>query len=466
MKKQKRLWGIIGAVCAVCITGIGSIALLCFSGGREHQEWREIKEIERLRNAYVFQDCPEVLALPERTEEQIAHYAELKKRYYPKFMPTGVEVNFFEDPKLPSLEGICGNREICAVVTVTEGYERMPQRELCSAYQEQFGDPGAEVLSQEQVLRLLEAEPGLMWRLEYERELFEVDVEEYLYDRTGCYLDHLTIQPASKFLGGYGHIPAYQGLRMVVFLQVEAFDYCSTDLAWSYILTEDGCVVPMTEEFGNYKEDYQELRQRVEEAETSGNGQTGGSGQEENGRTRQAEDYREMVEFGGCRLAEYAEAVKLANRNWEKREKRDQAIYDYLNQRLVPEVVKFNGSKISSAWRLLMEKKGKKREAYRLVAVVEDIWVDEILQKTRCAGMLELEWDGEGYTIIDDTLEWDIEEPEQLSEENRAWIIGLGSSWEDVISGLEWEATSGLSSWEGKQREEKRYEEMREKAEE
>ena len=327
----------------------------------------------------------------DSSKERLARYEKLKQQYFPEDSPHGHYIWAEEAPALP-LWSMFGS-DICAVVTVTKGCEQSALESrnlrdetidiLNSAYRELNGNPGAEHLNPEQVLLLLQQRPSLMWELPAygEKESFEVEVEEYLFDRTGRYQKNFSIEAENGSVWySFGRIPAYKGLRMVVFLETADSGNGIGNLCWNFFISEEGYIVPMTEEYGSYQQ-YLSVE----------------------------DEYVGMWDYGGYRLEDYLEVVRLGYHAWARERNCSWTIYEYLNQKLTPAAVQpINGSVITSAWKVIFKEKEGETERYQLVALVEDFWIDEVLQQVIGVGTLELEREkgGDEYTVKTDALEW------------------------------------------------------------
>ncbi len=453
----------------VCLAGVcGLVLVLLFvkanQGERrgEHQEGgqEENQEGSREENHWDWADTQpfswdtwNTKESIDTSRERLERYERLKQRYFPENSPHGCYIWAEEAPALP-LQSMLGS-DICAVVTVTKGREQqsIENREATdkfySAYRELVGKPGEEPLNPEQLTELLQKKPSLMWEIllhEWE-EKFEVKVDEYLYDRTGRYADTLTIQKKlDSAWWHYGAIPGYKGLRMVVFLRVENSGNGISDLRWNYFISDDGYVVPMTENYADYR--------------------------------LNDDEYVGMWDYGGYRLEDYLEVVRTGYNGLESEKSHNQAIYEYLNRRLTPSVIQtINGSEITSAWEIVAEETEGEIRRYQMVALTEDFWIDEVLQQAIGIGTLEVgrEKDGIGYTVKADDMEWrevDLEKGELIGSFSEEALARLEEALEEAEIASEWwireqrerldrEARSASEGQKQKRRTEKRYEKIR-----
>ncbi len=307
----------------------------------------------------------------DTSKARLRRYEKLKKDYFPEDRPRGVAV-WEETVPACTLEEMY-NSDLCAVVTVTAGYEE-------------------------------------------NKNYLEAEVENYLYDHTGRYADHLLIKEAvPRAWVFYGRIPANPGQRMVVFLDVDEYGICVGKLIWNYFVTEDGYVVPMTEDYDDGREeDY---------------------------------DYVGMWDYGGYSLEDYLAVLETGYNRQESRRRKEQAIYDYLGQSLELSVIQeINGPQLVSSWEIISEEKRKGTERYRLIALAEELWIQEILQQAVGSRTLTLKREGNDYMVLSDTIVWD-----SLSED----ISGYQKEQIERLEKLAWE---NYERWKEQQREQTRYE--------
>ena len=174
-------------------------------------------------------------------------------------------------------------------------------------------------------------------------------------------------------------------------------------------MTEDGYVVPMTEDYDDGREeDY---------------------------------DYVGMWDYGGYSLEDYLAVLETGYNRQESRRRKEQAIYDYLGQSLELSVIQeINGPQLVSSWEIISEEKRKGTERYRLIALAEEVWIQEILQQAVGSGTLTLKREGNDYMVLSDTIVWD-----SLSED----ISGYQKEQIERLEKLAWE---NYERWKEQQR--------------
>jgi len=169
-QQSRRKIGILAMSAAVVLIILGSICLLLLPNKADSKgEWRTLSREEATWNTRESLDT---------SKERFKRYGKLKKNYFSQDRPKGVSV---WEKGIPACTlGDMYQSDLCAVITVTAGYEE-------------------------------------------DKNYFEAEAEQYIYDRTGRYADHLFVKDApARAMSFFGRIPAEEGQRMAVFLDVEA----------------------------------------------------------------------------------------------------------------------------------------------------------------------------------------------------------------------------------------------------
>ncbi len=119
--------------------------------------------------------------------------------------------------------------DICAVVKVTDGME------------DSLGEKWRK-------------DPKQIWDASYEK--INVEVEEYVFDKTGNYFESLVIRALPVTIWAdekqWRKIYAYTGERLFLFITVIGSGLCQAEASWGYIVTENNYLVPLTD---NYSEE-------------------------------------------------------------------------------------------------------------------------------------------------------------------------------------------------------------------
>ncbi len=368
--RNRRKIGILAMAAIAVLIILGSICFLLLQNkvgskgewktrGKEEETWntRESLDTSRARSK---------------------RYEKLKKDYFPEDRPRGVSV--WEEGVPACTLGDMYQSDLCAIITVTAGYEE-------------------------------------------DKNYFEAEAEQYIYDRTGRYADQLLIkETVLKPFVFYGRIPAEEGQRMVVFLDVDDYGICIGKLIWNYFVSEDGYVVPMTEDYDDEREE--------------------------------DEEYVGMWDYGGYALEDYLAVLQNGYHIQERQERKKWAIYEYLGHALELSVVqKLNGPKLVSAWEIVSEE----TERFEVIALAEEIWVKDVLQQAIGSGTLTLKREGNDYTVLSDTIVWN----PIVTESGQAEAAEEDNLEEEQTKRLEQLAWENYEEWKRLEREENRYERIR-----
>ncbi len=127
-----------------------------------------------------------------------------------------------------SFEDCVQTWDMCAIVKVTEGMEE---------------SLGAD----------WKGEPNTIWDATYSN--IEVEVEEYLYDKTENYFERLTIR-AQPWRDVWARVYAYSGERLFLFIDVVGSGLCQTSTVWGYIITDKDYLVPLTDHYSEAMNEY------------------------------------------------------------------------------------------------------------------------------------------------------------------------------------------------------------------
>lgn len=252
------------------------------------------------------------------------------------------------------LQRVCAIAPICAVVTVTEGMEDlMDERYLLSCYNQHYGTEETE-LTREQKCMLLREDPRYLnsWLCGSE---VTMEVQEYLYDRTGEYKPELSVKIKAYTPHG-DYFRACTGMRLVCFFDQELY---ATSGHYGYFVTEGNYLVPMDLRF-----------------------------------------FEDVVRYGGMSLKEYKELIQDY---YDLSEKRG-AILRYMGETIAkPE----EGYQEGISLILEEKKKGRKKELYVLVSARK---LGEENRVTKL-GRLLLEEEREGYVVTEGS--WDKDQTEE-----------------------------------------------------
>ena len=168
-------------------------------------------------------------------------------RFYDRRLRTRYLKNIHNDGEWISMDGHSTLEEmvhyydICAIVKVTDGME------------DSLGEKWRK-------------DPKQIWDASYEK--IKVEVEEYVFDKTGNYFETLVIRPQYAWAdeNQWRKIYAYTGERLFLFITVIGSGLCQAGTAWGYIVTGNDYLVPLTDGYseemntygGRKKEIYQE----------------------------------------------------------------------------------------------------------------------------------------------------------------------------------------------------------------
>ena len=150
------------------------------------------------------------------------------RRCYLESINTGEDWGFPDGREFPTLVSIMEFwGDMCAVIKVTKGME------------DSLGDAW-------------HGDPREIWKAEYKD--IDVEVEEYLYDKTGNYFTNLTLR--DRNVAKWERIYAYTGERLLIFMNVLGSGLCQATAAWGYIITEQGYLVPLTDRYHEAMNEY------------------------------------------------------------------------------------------------------------------------------------------------------------------------------------------------------------------
>ncbi len=376
-QQSRRKIGILAMSAAVVLIILGSICLLLLPNKADSKgEWRTLSREEATWNTRESLDT---------SKERFKRYGKLKKNYFSQDRPKGVSV---WEKGIPACTlGDMYQSDLCAVITVTAGYEE-------------------------------------------DKNYFEAEAEQYIYDRTGRYADHLFVKDApARAMSFFGRIPAEEGQRMAVFLDVDNYGICTGKLIWNYFVSEDGYVVPMTEDYDD--------------------------GREED------EEYVGMWDYGGYALEDYLAVLQTGYHLQESQERKKWAIYEYLGHALeLSAVQKINGPQLVSAWEMIPEETGERKEEgkesnegkterFQVIALAEEVWINEVLQQRTGSGSLTLKREGNDYKVLSDTIVWN----PIIMENGQA-----ETSEEEQKERLEKLVWKNYEEWKEREKEQSRYE--------
>ena len=123
--------------------------------------------------------------------------------------------------------------DICAVVKVTDGME------------DSLGEKWRK-------------DPKQIWDASYEK--INVEVEEYVFDKTGNYFETLVIRalPVTVWADAkqWRKIYAYTGERLFLFITVIGSGLCQAETTWGYIITGNDYLVPLTDGYSEEMNSY------------------------------------------------------------------------------------------------------------------------------------------------------------------------------------------------------------------
>ncbi len=160
-------------------------------------------------------------------------------RFYDRRLRTRYLKNIHNDGEWTPMDGHCTLEEmiyfydICAVVKVTDGME------------DSLGEKWRK-------------DPKQIWDASYEK--INVEVEEYVFDKTGNYFESLVIRalPVTVWADAkqWRKIYAYTGERLFIFINVIGSGLCQAETTWGYIITGNDYLVPLTDGYSEEMNSY------------------------------------------------------------------------------------------------------------------------------------------------------------------------------------------------------------------
>ncbi len=160
-------------------------------------------------------------------------------RFYDRRLRTRYLKNIHNDGEWTPMDGHCTLEEmiyfydICAVVKVTDGME------------DSLGEKWRK-------------DPKQIWDASYEK--INVEVEEYVFDKTGNYFETLVIRalPVTVWADEkqWRKIYAYTGERLFLFITVIGSGLCQAETTWGYIVTGNNYLVPLTDGYSEEMNSY------------------------------------------------------------------------------------------------------------------------------------------------------------------------------------------------------------------
>ncbi len=292
------------------------------------------------------------LSAKEKTREE--RLDKLLSHYYGDYQLGNYSVMGWDGIDDRYLQVNCAIAPICAVVTVTEGMEDlMGERYLLSCYNQHYGTEETE-LTREQKSMLLRENPSYLTSWLHGGKM-TMEVQEYLYDRTGEYKSELSVK--IKAYTPYGdYFRACTGMKLVCFFGISDQgdqELYSTSARYGYFVTEGNYLVPMVLTL-----------------------------------------FEDIVRYRGMSLKEYKELIQdyydLSEKRW--------AILRYMGETIAkPE----EGYREGISLILEEKKKGRKKELY-VLASARKLGEEDRVTKM---GRLLLEEEGERYVVTEGS--WD-----------------------------------------------------------